>query len=117
MAQLTSKRLILIAAALLVLTVAASPLFFAPYWQPGYPAARNAPLDLEAVQKVELNTADAETLCTLPGIGEDIAHAIVEHRYEYGPFTELHELACVEGITEEMIRSWGDLAWVDPDAD
>ena len=117
MRSLSTKQLLAVCAGLLVLTVAASPLFFAPYWQPGYPAASPAPLELESAQKVELNTADAEALCILPGIGEDTAQAIVEHRYVYGPFTELHELTRVEGITEEMIRNWGNLAWVDPDAE
>ncbi len=47
---------------------------------------------------IDLNTAGAEQLMTLPGIGQSRAAAIVSHRERYGPFQSVEELAAVEGI-------------------
>ena len=47
---------------------------------------------------VNVNTADAEALETLPGIGPALARRILEHREAYGPFRYLTELMDVEGI-------------------
>ena len=38
------------------------------------------------VTLVDLNTAEAEELATLPGIGEGLAKRIVAYRTEHGPF-------------------------------
>lgn len=51
------------------------------------------------VGKVDLNSADAETLAReLNGIGEAKARAIVEYRNAQGPFTSVDELLEVKGI-------------------
>lgn len=50
--------------------------------------------------KVNLNTADAEQLQTLPGIGEVLAGRILEYRKAYGKFTNIEQLMDVEGIGE-----------------
>jgi competence protein ComEA len=47
---------------------------------------------------VNVNTADATALETLPGIGEVLAAAIVQHRTEHGPFGSIDELEDVSGI-------------------
>jgi competence protein ComEA len=51
---------------------------------------------------IDLNTADAETLQRLPGIGEKLAGAILAYRDAHGPFREPEELKNVEGIGEEI---------------
>lgn len=60
--------------------------------------------DLQSVEsingKIDLNTADAEQLMTLKGIGEVKAKAILDYRKAYGNFT------CIEEITE--VRGIGD---------
>jgi competence protein ComEA len=62
---------------------------------PGGPAAGvpGAPGGL-----VNVNTADEATLETLPGVGEVLAAAIVQHRTEHGPFTSVDQLEEVSGI-------------------
>lgn len=47
---------------------------------------------------VDINTADAAALESLPGIGPSLATAIVEHRLRNGPFTSVDELIEVSGI-------------------
>ncbi len=47
---------------------------------------------------VNLNTATAEALATLPRIGDVTAQAIIDYREENGPFRSLDELTEVSGI-------------------
>jgi len=57
--------------------------------------------------KVNINTASAEELTALPGIGPSYAQRIVEHREKNGPFKRLEDLLNVRGIgdkTFERIR-------------
>lgn len=68
-------------------------------------AAESAPTQL-----VDLNTADAETLQTLPGIGPAKAATIIAYREEHGPFAALQDVANVPGISEQMTEKWAGLA-------
>jgi competence protein ComEA len=63
---------------------------------PGAPAAPGAPGSSGGL--VNVNTADEATLETLPGVGEVLAAAIVQHRTEHGPFTSVDQLEEVSGI-------------------
>lgn len=47
---------------------------------------------------VNINTADATLLDTLPGIGPSKATAIVEYRTGHGPFTRIEDIQSVSGI-------------------
>ena len=49
-------------------------------------------------EPVNVNTADKESLCTLPGIGPALADRILAYRQEHGPFGQLPELMNVKGI-------------------
>lgn len=53
--------------------------------------------------KININTATAEELETLPGIGEKRAQAIVEDRQNHGPFRTVEELTRVKGIGEGIL--------------
>jgi len=60
-----------------------------------------------AAAEVNINTASAEELTTLPGIGPSYAQRIVEHREKNGPFKKPEDLLSVRGIgdkTFERIR-------------
>ena len=78
---------------------------------PGNPAEGSSSSDGGKVyQTVNLNTADAQTLATsLPGVGEVIAHRIVEYREANGPFSSIEEIKNVSGIgdkTYEKLRPY-----------
>jgi competence protein ComEA len=47
---------------------------------------------------VDLNTATAEQLDTLPGVGPATAQKIIDYRQAHGPFRSLDELEAVPGI-------------------
>ncbi|WP_353981852.1 ComEA family DNA-binding protein [Salinicola endophyticus] len=57
---------------------------------------------------VNLNQADAETLATLPGIGEVKAQAIVEDRKANGKYESLDDLTRVSGIGETTVAKLKD---------
>ncbi len=50
---------------------------------------------------VNLNTATAAELETLPGIGPKVALRIVDYRKAKGPFKKIEELMNVQGIGEK----------------
>jgi len=50
---------------------------------------------------VNLNTATAAQIATLPGIGPATAQRIIEHREKNGPFKKIEELMNVKGIGEK----------------
>lgn len=49
---------------------------------------------------VNINTADAEKLCTLPGIGASRAQDIIDYRETYGAFQSKEDIMKVPGIKE-----------------
>lgn len=51
-----------------------------------------------ATSKVNINTADENTLCTLPGIGTAKAQAIIHYRQENGSFSSVKDIMNVSGI-------------------
>lgn len=55
-------------------------------------------------EKININTADAETLMTLPGIGERRAADILADREKNGPFRFPEDLSRVSGIGPETVE-------------
>lgn len=53
---------------------------------------------------VDLNTAGAEELDTLTGIGPALAQAIIDYRAEHGAFESVDELLEVKGIGEAKLE-------------
>lgn len=51
---------------------------------------------------VNINTADKEKLCTLPGIGESKAEEIIAYREKNGAFQKVEDLMKVPGIKENL---------------
>lgn len=61
---------------------------------------------------VNINTADADTLTALPGIGRVLAERIVAYRRQNGPFRAVEEIMKVEGIGEKKAEAILDLITV-----
>ncbi len=59
-------------------------------------------------QGININTADKETLCTLPGIGPSLSAAIIAYREEHGPFPHPACITEVEGIGKKLYREIQD---------
>lgn len=55
-------------------------------------------------QMVNINTADLELLCTLPGIGQTRAKSILDYRSENGPFLKIEDIMLVSGIKESSFQ-------------
>lgn len=55
-------------------------------------------------QKVNLNTADADRLTTLSGIGEARAKAIIAYREQNGGFQCIEDIMKIEGIKEKLFE-------------
>lgn len=63
-------------------------------------------------EKININTADAEKLTALPGIGEKISERIVEYRTENGSFYSIEEIMEVSGIGEAKFEAIKDMICV-----
>jgi len=59
-------------------------------------------------ETININTATAEKLQTLPGIGEKIAASIVEYREENGFFGSIEEIKNVNRIGDKIFESLKD---------
>ncbi len=73
------------------------------------PAATNQ----KTPQHININTASANELETLPGIGQGLAARIIEHREKYGPFRRPEHLISVRGISDKRFRALRDLISVE----
>tara|TARA_R110000744_G_scaffold112615_3_gene211296 strand:- start:3526 stop:3834 length:309 start_codon:yes stop_codon:yes gene_type:complete len=85
-------------------------LFFAGVLLSGYVGnvVAEAKVDKSSVtqkksQKINLNTATAEQLVTLPGIGKKKAAAIIAYRDKSGKFAKISDLTNVKGIGKKMV--------------
>ncbi|SDQ08887.1 competence protein ComEA [Microbacterium sp. cf332] len=57
---------------------------------------------------VDLNTADAAALDTLPRVGPALAERIIAWRTDNGQFTSVEDLLAVSGIGEKMLEALRD---------
>lgn len=62
--------------------------------------------------KVNINSASAEELDTLPGVGESTARKIIADREENGPFSSIEDLKRVSGIGDKKYADLADLICV-----
>jgi competence protein ComEA len=62
---------------------------------------------------VRINTATAEELDTLPGVGPSLAQRIIEYRDANGAFQNLDELDAVEGIGPSLLDEIRELVVFD----
>lgn len=71
------------------------------------------PEPVEQTALVNLNTADAEELETLPGIGSVTAQKIIAYRESVGAFQSTEELMQVDGIGEKTFEKLKELVTVE----
>ena len=94
--------------AVLVCLCATAP----PVRQAEYPPWDGAPYFDAGPDRVDVNTAPAAELETLPGIGEKKARAILDYRRQNGAFRHVEDAVYVPGITSRIVESWQNLAYV-----
>ncbi|MBW1649675.1 MAG: helix-hairpin-helix domain-containing protein [Deltaproteobacteria bacterium] len=63
--------------------------------------------------KVNVNTATAEELATLKGIGPAIAEKVIEYREQNGPFATTEDIKKVSGIGDQIFEDNKDMITVD----
>ena len=59
---------------------------------------------LAAMEKININKADAGTLTTLKGIGKDRAQKIIEYREKNGLFQKPEDLMNIKGIGRKIFE-------------
>lgn len=115
-AMQTTRKLAALTAAAAALIILGSLFLIAPVWQPQSPAAVYIPAAVAAPTPtpaiININTATAEELTTLPGLGPEKAAALVAYRTAHGAFASLADAANVKGISLRMTESWVGLAAV-----
>ena len=58
--------------------------------------------------RINLNTATAEELMTLPGVGQSKADSILAYRTEHGGFTATDEIMNISGIKQGVFEKIKD---------
>lgn len=66
----------------------------------------------DQISKININTADAAGLSTLPGIGESTAKAIIDYRTKNGPYQTIKDIMKVSGIKESRYNQMKDFITV-----
>lgn len=64
--------------------------------------------EISSQRKVNINTASAEELMTLDGVGEATADKIIAYRQENGSFSHIEEIKEVSGIGEKKFEAMKD---------
>lgn len=78
---------------------------YAPFWQPDYAPVSPEPFSVEQVLRMDLNTATEEELQSVPGIGEEMARAILEYRI-------VDQLLLVDGVSTSDVDAWRDYFYI-----
>ncbi|HJD16884.1 MAG TPA: helix-hairpin-helix domain-containing protein [Candidatus Fournierella excrementavium] len=67
---------------------------------------------MEQVLRMDLNTATEEELQSVPGIGEEMARAILEYREDFGGFIIVDQLLLVDGVSTSDVDAWRDYFYI-----
>ena len=85
-----------------------------PMWTASADARRAQDSKPSAVALVNLNTATAEQLDRLPGVGAKTAALIIEYRQKNGGFKKIEDLMNIRGIGEKSFLKLRPLITVTP---
>ena len=101
---------IIFAAAVLVCiaVIIAAALLKRPAAELAYPV-HDLPESFAALDKININTAPAEELDELPGVGEVLAQRIVSYREANGAFARAEDIMQVDGIGESLFSGMADM--------
>ena len=75
---------------------------------PNSPSPSSASLLAAPTPQININTANAEMLQTLSGIGPALSERIVAHREMHGPFASVDALQSVSGIGPKTVERLAD---------
>ena len=86
-----------------------------PEWYGAWPTPGAASGAMESAheRRLNLNMATAAELESLPGVGPDLALAIVNYRYANGMYVTIDELRYVNGMSDEEFAAIRDLVTVE----
>lgn len=73
-----------------------------PQPEEGFPGGTGAD------DRIDINRADTEELCRIPGVGESRAEAIIAFREDRGPFQKIEDIMKVPGIKQGMFDKMKD---------
>lgn len=99
---------LLVLTALFLLSVGTVYLLTPRTTQGDYTVEAQAPSEKTYAEKVNINTADADELDALPGIGPVLAQRIIDWRTANGPFTSPEDLLQVSGIGQTTLDGLRD---------
>lgn len=51
---------------------------------------------------ININTASAEEISAIPGLGEKKSQAVIKFREKHGPFTKVEDIKKVDGIGDKL---------------
>jgi len=94
--------------------VLAGPVFAPAVVSAQQQPAAQAPEKAAASTTVNLNTATADQLDSLPGVGPAMAARILEYRQKNGGFKKIEELMNIKGIGEKNFLKLKPLVTVTP---
>jgi competence protein ComEA len=77
------------------------------------PSTAAKPGTNQQTARLNINTASAEELEKLPGIGKGFSERIIEHREKFGPFRKPEHLIMVRGISDKRFRALRDMITVE----
>ncbi len=97
------------------LAAAAVPAVCAPKTEPARYRSGNRQdagiheIEAASTGTIDVNSADADELTALPGIGETLAGLIVAERNEHGYFRYAEDLTAVKGIGPKTLEKFRDM--------
>jgi len=68
--------------------------------------------ELRIAAMADINSADAEKLACLPGIGEELAGRIIAYRQETGGFSAIEDIMNVPGIGEGKFAAIREMIYI-----
>ena len=93
-------------AGVLFASLVAMTAYFSYLW-----STRNGLIDIDRAEtavaefKVDINSAELGEIIVLPGVGQKLAQAIIDHRQQSGGFSSIDELCEVPGIGKSKLAS------------